>query len=239
VSGSDPFLTTRWSLVLAAGGEGEPAREALGSLVSDAWYPLYLYVRRRGHDAHATEDLVQGFFASLLARRDLEGLDPAKGRFRAFLLAALSNHLAGERARERALKRGGGRVSLGIDFAQADARFLAEPHSAETPERAFERAWATDLLARTLAALRDEWTRDGKGVLFDALRPQLERADDATPYRELARELGSTEGALKVSVHRLRKRWRERLLAEIAGTLADPADIEDELAALFDATGAS
>lgn len=245
-SGAHSFLTTRWSVVRAAArGEhptGTDVEAALASLCEGYWYPLYGYVRRQGHGADDARDLTQAFFARLVEKRDLDGAAPELGRFRAYLLAALKHFLANERERGRALKRGGGRAPLSIDAGEADSRYRfdrAELGHAETPERAFEREWARAVLDRALEALRADYEARGKRELFEALEGTLGGAAPADEDRAaLAERLGTSEGALNVAAHRLRRAFRERLRSEIAGTLADPADVEDELRALFDALGA-
>jgi RNA polymerase sigma-70 factor (ECF subfamily) len=224
------FLTTRWSLVLAAGG-GQ-SREALESLCSTYWYPLYAFARRRGTTHDQAADLVQGFFASMLERRDLATLAPARGRFRSFLLAALSHYMANERNRERAVKRGGGMTHVAIDWSDADTRYALEAVHEATPERAFERSWALAVLARTFAALESEHLDPEGKRLFTALAPELQGAGEAS-YSDIATRLDTTEGAIKTAAHRLRRRWRELLRAEVAGTLTYPADVDDEIRGLF------
>ena len=228
------FLTTRWSVVLAAGRAPAPARRAaLEDLATAYWYPLYAYARRRGLAADRAADRAQGFFALLLERDDLAKADPARGRFRAFLLAGFQHHLADERDRERAQKRGGGRAPLSIDAREAERRLVREPVDADTPETAFERAWVAELLARAFERLRAEQEKIGRGALFDRLRPSLAAEDDAPRFAEVARELAMTENAVKVAAHRLRKRYGELLRDEVAATVSDPAEIEDEIRALF------
>jgi DNA-directed RNA polymerase specialized sigma24 family protein len=232
---SGRFLTTRWSVVLAAGQATSPrSREALESLCSSAWYPLYAFARRKGTDAESAADLVQGFVASLLARDDLATLSPERGRFRSFLLASFTHFIANERDRERALRRGGGVAPIAIDAAGADTRYRNEPSHDLTPERAFERSWALEIIARTFDALSAEYAADGKSALFEALKPELQGASESS-YADVAARLGTTEGAIKTAASRLRKRWRELLRAEIAGTLSDPTDVDDELRGLFTA----
>lgn len=229
------FLTTRWSLVLAAGEATSPrSREALESLCTTSWYPLYAFARRKGANAENAADLVQGFFASVLARNDLAALSPDRGRFRSFLLASFTHFMANERDRERALRRGGGVPPIAIDAAGADTRYRNEPSHDLTPEREFERTWALEILSRTFDALSAEYTADGKSALFEALKPELQGASESS-YADVAARLGTTEGAIKTAASRLRKRWREILRAEIAGTLSDPANVDDELRGLFTA----
>jgi RNA polymerase sigma factor (sigma-70 family) len=224
------FATTRWSLVAAAQHQADAA---LADLCRLYWYPLYAYVRRRGHDAAEAEDLTQAFFARLLEKNGLASVTPARGKFRSFLLSACQNFLANERDRANALKRGGGRV---VSLDGADARYQREPDHGETPERLFERRWALELLDRTLRRLREEHEQKGKSRLFDALKGTL-AGDGAAPYAELAATLGMTEGAVKTSVHRLRGRYAELLRQEIGETVATPAEIDDEVRSLFRAVG--
>ena len=237
------FLTTRWSVVRAAARGGDArsesdVRSALASLCEGYWFPLYGFVRRRGHGADDACDLTQAFFARLVEKRDFDSAAPEHGRFRAFLLAALKNFLANERERARALKRGGDQAPLSIDAREADSRFAVDPADVETPERAFERDWAHALLARALEALRRDYEGRGQRELFEALEGTLGGAVPTDEDRAaLAERLRTSEGALNVAAHRLRRAFRERLRAEVAGTLADPGDVEDELRALFEALG--
>jgi RNA polymerase sigma-70 factor (ECF subfamily) len=228
------FAPTRWSLVAAAQGRSEPARAALGELCQLYWYPLYAYLRRRGSSLNDAQDEVQGFFADLLAREALSAADPARGRFRSFLLASLSNHLAHERERANALKRGGGARALSIDWLSAEERFRLEPADADTPERAFERAWAAALLERTLARLEQEYESKSRGTLFRALRERLGDSSRETPSSPALAALKMNEQALRVTLHRLRKRYREILREEVAQTVARPEDVDEELRALFE-----
>lgn len=229
--------TTRWSLVAAATDPAAPgARQALADLCRLYWYPVYAYVRRRGHDHHRAQDLTQAFFARLLENNDLAAADRTRGRFRSFLFAACQHFLANQHDRAAARKRGGGRTHVPLDLAAADGRFAAGPAHDDTPERVFDREWALGLLDRTLTDLRGEYADSGRAKLFDALKGMLAGGADA-PYAELARQLGMTEGAVKVAVHRLRQRYRDRLRAAIAETVARPEDVDDEVRDLFAALG--
>jgi RNA polymerase sigma-70 factor (ECF subfamily) len=228
------FAPTRWSLIAAAQGRSEPARAALGELCQLYWYPLYAYLRRRGSSEADAQDEVQGFFADLLAREALAAADPARGRFRSFLLASLSNHLSHERDRANALKRGGGARPLSIDWLSAEERFRLEPADADTPERAFERAWAAALLERTLARLEAEFEAKSRGTLFRALRERIGDSSKELPDTPAVRGLKMNEQSLRVTMHRLRKRYREILREEVAQTVARPEDVEEELRALFE-----
>jgi RNA polymerase sigma factor (sigma-70 family) len=237
-SGSRQFATTRWSLVLAAGKRSSPqSSAALATLCENYWYPLYAYVRRRGHEANEAEDFTQAFFARLLEKNDLAAADPGRGRFRSFLLASLKHFLANEWDRARAEKRGGGRSVLSIDFGTAEERYRAEPSHDLTPERIFERRWALVLLENVLARLHDESAQAGKADSFDRLKGFLTGEQSAVTYGQLAAELNMSEGALKVAVHRLRRRYRELLRAEIEETVADAEEIDQEIRDLFSALG--
>lgn len=228
------FQSTRWSRVVAAreGGSAE-AREALADLCADYWYPLYAFVRRRGHDPVAAEDLVQGFFARLLEKGDLEAVDPRKGRFRSFLLAACSHYLANQSDRDRALKRGGGRAAIPIDRLDGEGRYAREPSHDLTPERLFERHWALTLLGRVLGRLESEMAAAGKAREFQTLRPALLGGGDHIPYAAIAVDLGRSEEAARAAASRLRRRHRELLRTEVAGTLDDASEVDDEIRDLF------
>jgi RNA polymerase sigma-70 factor (ECF subfamily) len=225
-------------LVLTAGrGSGPDARRALEELCETYWYPLYAYVRRRGHRPEDAQDLTQAFFTRLLEKNAVEAADPRRGRFRAFLLASLKNFLANEWNRERAEKRGGGRVALSLDFAAADARFVREPEDGLTPERAYERNWALEVLERALARLEAEHAERGRERLFARLKSTLIAGGPRVPYRELAAELDMTEGAVKVAVHRLRATFRDALRREVSHTVGGAEELEAELRDLIAALG--
>jgi RNA polymerase sigma-70 factor (ECF subfamily) len=244
MGGEGRFLTTRWSVVLQAGRAGaaqgpgaEEARAALERLAESYWAPLHAYVRRRGYGEEEARDLTQDFFARLLERRDVAEAAPERGRFRSFLLTALQRFLINAEERARAQKRGGGRKPLSLDATDGGGRALCEPSHDETAERAFERAWAGAVLARTLARLEEDYSARGKRALFEALRGHLVGEAGGTPYAELGERLGLSEGAVKLAMHRLRARYRACLRAEVADTLERPADVEDELRRLFEALG--
>jgi len=230
------FATTRWSLVLAAGrGDAPEAAAALAALCQTYWYPLYAFVRRSGHPADEARDLTQEFFARLLEKHSLRAADSERGRFRSFLLTALKRFLSKQRHQARAQKRGGGRKPLSLDFEEGESRYRLEPVTEVTAEAIYERHWALTLLEQVMARLRDEFERAGKPDAFDRLKVFLTGEAAAPSYRAVAVELGMTEGAVKVAVHRLRRRFRERVLAEIAQTVAAPADVDEELRHLFEA----
>ena len=229
------FAATRWSIVLAAGGEHDATatRRALEELIQAYWFPLYAFVRRQGCQAAAAEDLVQGFLARLLEKEDLAQVDRSKGRFRSFLLAAMKNFMANERARDRALKRGGGVRVLALDSLDAEARYAVEPAEDMTPDRLFDRRWALAVLEQVLARLRREFIDAGNGALFETIKDCLTPDRGKLPYAQLARRLGMTEGALKVAVHRMRRRYRDLLRHEIAQTVETPAQVDEEIAYLL------
>jgi RNA polymerase sigma factor (sigma-70 family) len=237
-AGGSPFMTTHWSLVLAAAGtEDTHSREALAKLCQVYWYPLYAFVRRQGHGPHDAQDLTQEFFMRLLEKDYLGDVDRSKGKFRSFLLAALKHFLSKEWARAKTLKRGGGHTLVPLDALSAEDRYRREPEDNATPERLFERRWALTLLDHVLTRLSEEYDRTGRRAMFEQLQGCLTGDSDLLPYAELAARLGLTEGAVKVAVHRLRQRYRGVLRDEIAQTVADPAEIDDEIRQLFSALG--
>lgn len=228
------FATTRWTLVLAAGARPSlQADEALAELCRCYWYPLYAYVRRRGHSKEDAEDLTQSFFASFLSKNHLRHLAAEKGRFRAFLLASLKHFLANAHDRSQRLKRGGQATHLSLDWQSADSQFQLAGHADLNPEKIFDRDWALTLLGAVIRRLQDECARDGRTRHFETLKTFLTLNSTAISYSEAAQALGMAETAARVAVHRLRKRYRQILRDEIAHTLADPAGLEDELQALF------
>jgi RNA polymerase sigma-70 factor (ECF subfamily) len=221
-------------LVLTAGrSDTTSAREALSHLCETYWYPLYAYVRRRGHSPEDAQDLTQAFFERLLEKNWVGDADQSRGRFRTFLLSAMNHFLADEWDKARAKKRGGGVRFVPLQFDTAETRYCVEPADPVTPERSFERRWALTLLEGVLTRLRTEYEREGKGDLFAMLHPCLtgERTDQ--PYAQLADKLGVTEAAVKSAVHRLRQRYRHLLRNEIAQTVAAPSDVDEELRHFF------
>ena len=228
------FATTRWSLVLAAGRDASPdSEQALAALCETYWYPLYAFARRSGYATADAQDATQDFFAALLEKDYLRLAVSERGRFRSFLVAAFKHFLSKERARARAQKRGGGRRLVALDFQDGETRYHREPGHALTPERIFERRWALTLLDRVLGLLQEELAGAGKRHLFDHLKAFVGGDKGSRSYVQVGADLGMSEGAVKVAVHRLRQRYRELLRAEIAQTLADPADVDEELRHLF------
>jgi RNA polymerase sigma-70 factor (ECF subfamily) len=228
------FPTTHWSRLGRVEDLADPVcRAALEELCRDYWFPLYAFIRRRGHDAHAAEDLVQGFLADLLERGDLARLDRSKGRFRSFLRAACDHYLANRRDHDRAVKRGGGVSILALDQLDAEARYARQPSHGLTPERLFERQWALALLARVLHRLEAESVGEGRAALFERLRPALQGDRQAPSYRAIGVELGLTEGAVRVAAHRLRRRYRELLRDEVSHTITDASTVDEEIGELL------
>ncbi|HUC84906.1 MAG TPA: RNA polymerase sigma factor [Candidatus Acidoferrales bacterium] len=228
------FATTHWSVVLAAvDGDGLGARAALSQLCQNYWYPLYAYVRRQGHSPQDAQDLTQAFFLRLLERNWLNAADRERGRFRTFLLTALQRFLADEWDKTRAQKRGGGFIHVPLQQDSFETRYGQEPADTLTPEQCYERRWALTLLDTVLHRVQEEYERDGKGDLFEQLKFCLAGTGESLPYGELAVPLGMSEGAVKVAVHRLRKRYRELLRAEIARTVGCTAEVDEELRQLF------
>lgn len=226
-------------MVLTAGrGDWQQAQNALETLCRTYWYPLYAYVRRRGYSPVDAEDLTQEFFAWLLERKWLGKADPQRGRFRSFLLTSISNFLSNEWDKTRTQKRGGAKI-ISLERDEAENRYIWQPlsysipESSFTPEQSFEWRWALTLLDQVMDRLSAEFEQDGKKELFEALKPCLQGESAAQPYAILASKLGMTEGAVKVAVHRLRQRYRQLLRDEIAGTVAGPEEVEEELRYLF------
>jgi RNA polymerase sigma-70 factor (ECF subfamily) len=229
MTGRADFPTTRWTLVAAAGDHDRPeSRRALAALCEAYWYPLYVYARRRGDSAEQAQDHTQEFFARFIEHDYFDRADPERGRFRSFLLSSFKFYLCDDVGRARAQKRGGGVAPLPFEVSRGEEMYALEPFHDETPERIFERRWARTLLDRVIARLRDEFVRHGRLEYFNKLKDCL-HGDSEVPYAELARQLETTESALKVGIHRLRKRYRDLLRSEISDIVADPADIDSEL----------
>ena len=233
--GNSRFDSTQWSLVTAAQHRSSPeGRQAFAALCEKYWYPLYAHARRMELDVHTAKDLTQGFFERVIERNYIADADPARGRFRTFLLTSFTNFIANEWDKSRTVKRGGDRVHLTLEFEQGERRYSLEPADSESTEKIFNRRWAETLLARVLRLLEAEYRKSDREILFAHLKQYL-TTDNVDSYRELGERLQMSEGAVKVAVHRLRSRYRQRLCDEIADTTAQSADIDDEIRCLFEA----
>ncbi len=228
------FTTTHWSVVLAARDTDSPeADAALAELCRTYWYPLYAFVRRKGHSPHDAEDLTQAFFARLLEKNYVAQADRERGRFRTYLLAAFTHFLADEWDKARRLKRGGSREIISFDAPSAEERYRLEPMDQLDAAKLYERRWVTTLFDKVLARLGDEFRDSGKGELFDGLKSSLLADDSRLSYAQLGARLGLKEDAVKQAAHRMRRRYRELFREEIAQTVAGPGEVEDELKHLF------
>jgi RNA polymerase sigma factor (sigma-70 family) len=229
-----PFGTTCWSLVLSAGASTSPeSQEALATLCQLYWYPIYVYVRRRGYRPDEAEELTQAFFARVLEKKTIRDADPARGRFRSYLLGALKQFLANEWDRQHAQKRGGRKMLVSLD--EAEARYSREPAHEQSPERLFDRRWAADILERVFTTLREEYQDDSRQRLFDRLKQCLAGVESDESFRQIGAQLGMTESAVKSAAHRLRRRYRELLRDQIARTVDGPEAVDQEIRDLFDA----
>jgi RNA polymerase sigma-70 factor (ECF subfamily) len=233
------FVTTRWSVVLDAGRTSSTrSAEALAHLCDSYWQPVYGFIRRQGYGADEGADLTQAFFTRVLEKGYFEDADPARGRFRSFLCTAVRHFLSNERDRERTLKRGGGHVLVSLDVETAEGQYQLDPRDDLTPERLFDRRWALTLIARVLARLDEAHVTGSKGLLYAQLKGFLTGDSAGTPYADIARAHGLSEGAVKVAAHRLRRQFRETLIDEISQTVSEPADIDAEIRYLFNAVRA-
>ena len=224
------FTTTHWSAVLAAGGGDSPAaRQALEYLCQTYWYPVYAYVRRRGHSPEDAEDLAQEFFAGLLRRNDFAKVSRERGPFRAFLKGALNHLLSDQRDYVRAAKRGGGKIILSLDAPAAEQRYQLEPADTTTPDKLYDRRWALTLLETARARLAEEYAVAGKGDLYNHLKSMDSGAGEALPYAEIGRRLGKSESAIKTEASRLKRRYHQLVRAEVAQTVASAVEIDDEV----------
>jgi RNA polymerase sigma factor (sigma-70 family) len=231
------FKTTRWSQVRRLrGSDPAAAAQALSQLCQDYWYPLYAFIRRQGHPPPDAQDLTQEFFARLLEKHALGKADPARGKFRSFLLTALRHFLVNEWDRAQAQKRGGGAQLISLDTRFAETRYALLLMDKATPEMLFEREWALTLLGQVLARLRAEQEKGGKLDQFNLLRGCL-MGERGLPYAELAAQLDKTEDAVRMAASRLRRRYRELLEEEVAQTVAGPEEIKEEIQHLLEVLG--
>lgn len=232
------FCSTQWSVVLAAGRAQAPdAEAALAQLCETYWYPAYAHTRRLGNGPEPARDLTQAFFLEFLSRRWYERADPDRGRFRSFLCRSLENFLHHEHERATALKRGGGREPVSLDLELAEGRFAAEPRDEISPDRAYQQSWARTLIEKVFRRLRAEFAVQAREEFFDQLRPHLWAEEGAAPYADLAREFRLTTVNVKVTVHRLRRRFGELLREEIRQTVESDAEVEEELNHLIQVLG--
>ena len=238
-AGAQPlFATTHWSVVLATAEQDLPqAAAALERLCRTYWYPLYVYVRRRGYSREDAQDLTQQFFALFLEKKYFGRASPGRGKFRTFLLHSLSNFLANEWKRSQRVKRGGGAACLSLDAADAEDRYAREPATTMTPERAYEKRWAMTLLEQVLAALQREYAQAGHGRVFEELSGLLWGKDASISYAQIGHGLGMSEGTVRGAMHRLRARYRDRLRAEVAHTVTDLREVDEELRYLIAVVG--
>jgi RNA polymerase sigma factor (sigma-70 family) len=235
--GDSPFLTTRWTVVVRAGGESADAEAALGQLCRDYWYPLYAFARRRGLAAHSAQDATQGFFLHMMEGGMLKRAMAERGKFRTFLLAAMKNFMAKERRDQQRLKRGGGAVVIELDALDAEGRFALEPADPMTAEAQFDQSWAFALIERVFRRLGEECERAGRADMFAKIRPFL-AAESARPgYEAAAQELGTSAGAVRVAIHRMRQRYGELLREEILHTVSSPEELDGEIAYLMEVVG--
>jgi len=228
------FATTHWSVVLNAGdSRGDEHARALESLCRDYWYPLYAYIRRSGRSPHDAQDLTQSFFAYLLEKRLLTKADPERGRFRSFLLGSLKNFMANEWRRLNAEKRGAAQT-ISFDGQDAEERYAGESTDGNDPQSLYEKAWAVAVLDQAMNLLESEYSAAGKRTLFEKLAPRLQGDREDSSCAEIGREMGMSEGAVKVAVHRLRQRYREVVRASVAHTVAEPLEVDGELRHLME-----
>ena len=235
---SRAFHTTHWSVVLAAREEeGTVARDALASLCTAYWYPLYGFVRGRGYSPHDAEDLTQEFFRRFLEKNTLSNVNPARGRFRSFLLACLKHFLANEWERAHAQRRGGGQAPIPLDYGEGETRLSLEPADPVTPDALFEKRWAFAVLEHTIKALHAEYAAKGKSDIFEELSGFLPGGRGSESRAELAAKKGIRVGAVDVAVHRLRQRFGALLREQVAHTVASENEVDEEIRYLMSVLG--
>jgi RNA polymerase sigma factor (sigma-70 family) len=241
LQGAASIRTTHWTVVLTAAHRQAPeGQAAFAELFRLYWYPLYAFARRRGQLPEDAEDLTQGFFLHLLEHQVLTGVNPLKGKFRSFLLASFQNYLSNEADRARCLKRGGRWQFIPVDLESAEDHYGLEPTDALSPEQLFDARWALTLLEKAMTRLGENYMAQGQASVFETLKGFLESGADGPPsYEGAAQALGVGLGAAKTLIHRLRKRYRALLREEVARTVSDPAEVDEELHALCEALIAS
>jgi len=235
----EPFVTTQWTVVLAAGdhASNSNAREALEQLCQTYWYPLYAFARRKGCSPHLSEDLVQGFFAQLLRLDSLKRVSRERGKFRSFLLASFNHFLADEYARSKAQKRGGDVDILSLDAVAAEDRYALEPKDHRTPAELYDRQWAMTLLDETLRDLQEKYRSESKSEFFETCKVMLSGAKISASYAEIGVQCQMTEAAVKMAVSRMRQRYRKLLIQKVGATVESPSMVGGELAYLLQAVG--
>jgi RNA polymerase sigma-70 factor (ECF subfamily) len=225
-----PFPVTKWTLILVAGRRASAdADDALSELCAAYWYPAYAFVRRMGYSPDDSLDLTQEFFSRFLEKRPFAEADPKKGRFRSFLLTCIKRFLADQTDQRNAAKRGGRSQMIPLEIDGAEHRYSSHLADQQTPERLFEREWALTLIARVNEQVRAAFVREGRVEYFDRLKPFLPGNESGSPLSQIAGELGMTESALKVAIHRLRRRYREVFRTEISELVSEPSEIDDEV----------
>lgn len=229
----DDFLTTHWTIVRLAAGDNPAARLALEELCCAYWPPVYAFMRRRGHDQHEASDLTQDFFTRCLERNDFGSLDPSRGKFRAFLIAAAKHFLANEYRRSSAIKRGGGWNPVTLDWARAEEIYGLQDHTQQAPDYVFERRWAETVLEQAAIRVRTQYEREGRAALYAELNPFLSTTAVAGDYVAIATRLSMTSAAIAKAVERLRRRYAEMIRAEIRRTVDSVDNIEQELSDLL------
>jgi RNA polymerase sigma factor (sigma-70 family) len=224
------FPTTRWSLILSSAADaGAQAQDALAELCRTYWYPAYSFIRARTASADDAQDLTQEFFLHFLNKRILRSANPAAGRFRSYLAGSLRHFLADQADRRNAQKRGGAAIMVSIDVARAEQRYARDLEYRETPDRIFDRQWAVTIVMQTCDQLRDLLVGEGRELWFDRLQNFLPGGSEPSSYATVAGELAMTEAAVKIAIHRLRRRYRDLLRANVSHTVADPTEVDDEI----------
>ncbi len=228
--GRQAFPTTQWTLVMNAASDDSSLERAgaLECLCRGYWYPVYAFIRRRGHSPEQTQDLTQEFFLRIMKGAFFERANPEIGRFRSFMLGAVQNFLSDASDRDKSQKRGGGALPFSLDFVTGESNYGREPRHTETPERIFQRKWARALLDRVMESLSREFEVNGKLDVFHRIKAYL-TGDGGLKYAELGAELSLSESGVKSAIRRLRQRYRDLLRAEVVATVADPSEVDDEL----------
>lgn len=227
------FKTTHWSMVLAAGGNDSVAQNALEVLCQRYWFPLYCFVRHKGHSVEESEDLLQGFFTEVCAKEIIQKAKEERGRFRSFLIKCLQNYVVDQKKIQRAQKRGGGQIHFSLNVEAAEGMYSQEPADNITPESLFMKRWATTLLNNSIESLKVKYEQAEKGELFHALLPHLQGDSNTGTYKDLAEKFNQSENTIKSHISRLRDRFRKQMRDEITQTIDDSIDLDQEISDLF------